>query len=360
MGEQATTDETSRTDRALLPVALTTALIVSAMGAGATVLPGPGEDLPLLVDETVEDGHAVTVSVELSGPALYRIDLIGDGPRQGSVISQGFVSYDEAGDWNGSLIVTSFQSDERQETVVSNETIPLDDLSVPDVGSTPFTAILAEDDRERPCPLSCMSRLEQPDRTEAGTFHYGLWMGGVSETRLQIVGDENVENVEVREGTPIVAGTSDFEDGTLNVQHQPTTTVEDKHVFAGAKAVHGAQFQATTEQALYGAYGLADFKRACVVVCIGLDTARAACADVTAIACRTAQASWQGPSDTGASGSHHTFAQAPAGEYTFTVEGLVDAYANDVAGPTGNAYAGVGEHHAYVSTAELPQPPLAG
>jgi hypothetical protein len=341
--------------RALALAAILTLSIPAAQGA---VLPGPGEDEPVLVDETVEGGMAVSVTVELTGPALYRIDLIGDGPRSSSAISLGFVEFDQQRSYDGLFAVTTFDSQERQRTVVAGEQVPAPAYEVPDAEGEPLTAVLGDDDtRERACPLACASRLVQPDRSEAGTFHHGVWIGGVNETRLQIVGDENVADVQIEQGTPLNVGSEEFEEGTVNVQHQATTTLGAERAFAGAKAVHEAHHEATVEHDLYGTLGLAEFKTACLGACASVSTVKRSCGLVGAD-CRAADVAWQGPKDEGAPANSHVFRGNAAGDYVFEVDRLVDAWSTDTPYVANYAYAGPGEHHAFLSAADLPPPPI--
>lgn len=348
-----------RTDRRsglALAAAVLSAVLVAA-GAPATVLPGPGEDERLLVDERVDGGHAVTVTVELDGPALYRIDLIGEPPRTASAVATGFVAFDEAGAYDGLVAVTSFQSQERQRTVVAGEDLPVPAYEAPDAGGEPLSSVLGDDEApERACPMACASRLVQPDRSEAGTAHHGLWLGGADATRLQVVGDENVTRVEVRAGTSLNAGSEGFDDGTVNVQHQPTTRAGDERLFAGAKAMHGAQREATVEHDLYGVLGLADFKTACAGTCVGVDAARATCS-TTGADCRASGVAWEGPAGASDPAPSHVLRGLAPGTYAFEVQGLADAWATPTPVVADYAWADPGEHHAYLSAADLPQPP---
>jgi hypothetical protein len=343
--------------RRAIALATVVALVGSAATAGASVLDGPGSDLPVVVDETVEGGTAVSLTVELSGPALYRIDLVGDGPRDGTVISMGFVAFDEQRTYDGLFAIATFDSQDRQRTVVAGESMPVPSSTVPDDGEALSAVLPSEDGDERACPLACASRLELPERTEAGVYHHGLWMGGVDETRLQIIADENVTDVELEVGTPLAVGSEDFADGHANVQHQPSTQVGDDEVFAGAKAMHGAELETAVEDRLYGVAGLAEFKTACVGTCASTDTARGVCGARLPADCRTAQMTWQGPAISGA-GDHRVFSASDPGTYTFGVERMVDAYGSSTPVVADYAYADPGEHHPYVGGADLPDPPL--
>lgn len=356
MGERLTSSSLSRGSRQLAVLGLVLAMIASGLGAGASVLGGPGSQLPVLVDETVDGGAALSLTVELSGPALYRIDLIGEGPRNGTPVSMGFVAYDANRSYEGLTAITTFASQERQRTVLAGEQMPAPAYGTPDHGD-PIAALLPSvDEPDRSCPLACASRLEQPDRTEAGVNHHGIWLGGVDETRLQVIGDDNVTDVQIRAGTPIVAGAEDFEQGTANVQHQPTTTIAGDTAFAGAKAIHEASHEATVDHKLVGVVGLAEFKTVCAGSCVSSETARAGCGLLPATDCRAAQIAWTGPNGSGET-SHHVFDGSPAGDYVFHLEGMVDAYASPTPVVADYAYLDPGEHHPYLSAADLPTPP---
>lgn len=310
------------------------------------------------------------------------IQVDGHLPVETSRLTFGAVLFGEERNWRVLFAHTSLLSPDRnvarpapitgedlEPTKVIGEGAALDDvnLSMFEGGENPN------------CDAWFCANLEFED-PHAGPIHAIVWMAGVSQVDARVVGD-TIQEVEANRGDAVAIGDAELPAGTANAQVQATACdsrtnkpgcptsgfAASYDAKAGAKTIANVDVGSTIEQRLWGYWQVTDVKLVCqFTIGICLDNAVSKPAydcdvNVHALAgqqCDRADLSYDGPGRIGADlpFGGYSLTGLPSGEYTFTVERMVDAWGPRVFDPLTFNFVFMGEYFTTLTYADVELP----
>lgn len=354
-------------NRSLLAVALGLALVTVTLPASAW-----HSDLPVVAQLSVPDEGTWAVTLELEQPGDFAIELEGNTSRDTTRAALGAAVMSADGDVRGSSQLMLLHSADRVVVAKEIEDDPTgvtDDISFQHAGDSN----LEED---------FWGVAARGFDADAGTYHYGFWMGGMKTVNLTVKADVPV-NVGFEEGTTHMLASPDFTDGETNVQAQASTPEPEgtETPNPGARHIRDASVEIPVEGRLVGDWIALEPDTACQAVVAGIclpvhaladqgaDEAEELCNQRTGLGCEQPRAaleeeqepriSWSGPD--GMEGSEYlwyTFRGETAGDYTFTIDQSTDAYTGPlVYDQETGTFASLQPVHFLLVLADLPAPP---
>jgi hypothetical protein len=351
-----------------------------AGGLTAIAIPtGAGHlDLDQVHRETVEGSGSfgITAVTETDGPV--RATATGYEPTDSTPLSGGVVLFDEDGNSEGIVAITVHRSPDR--LVVQPTPGVTEPASTPEDPGVWATRAAADEtlleDTEITLEIQPTDDASSSDSAEAiatigvtqlgaeaGTHHVGLWLGEVDQTQLTVSTSAEVDRVDTHTEDAHVAGDRDLERGVnVEAQTQPADAsllVSGLDPTIGAKALVDASTTATTEEATYGFWGLAENREVCSYVagvCVFPQASALPCPDPIPVPCNTASLSWQGPDDRASGGELFSFRAAQPGAYEFTVDHKVDVYGPKYGDWDTGTRAVWHEHFSYLTLGEIQLP----
>lgn len=370
-------------NRSTEPAGARTALVVAALTVTAVFVAAAAptgawhdEDLPRVYEETSETAGAFGVHVPVEETGDVGVALTGWAPVETSQVSGGLVVYDEDREVRLIFAFTAHGSPER--TIISPSpddltpsgswsdgwwtTHAAGDASVLERLDVEVEVLPEDSDVQAQGSHPVIRMATTATDTGPGSLYRTLWVGEVDRTLLEVEADTAVGDVETVAGAAHVKGDPEIQEGQPNVQ------VQDSRYGAtvGVKVMQDASIEVPAEHKLWGFWGLSDFKMACQFqagACAWVGTAYGLCSYI-GVNCSPASVSWDGPGDGDGLRSHvmrdggrsHVLEGTAPGLHTFTVDHKVDLYGPRVYDGDSGTLLYVGEHHSYLTVADVSLP----
>jgi hypothetical protein len=327
-------------------------------------------DLPVVYEETGEGSVAIGLAGTLEEQADVGVGVTGYAPSQASQLSGGLVLFDQDREVRLMFAFAAHGSPDR--TIVSpTPADPTPSGSWEEGGWTTQlvgdASLLAEHGIEVAIlpgkeaspssedPLVYRIGVTSYD-VDAGPLYRIAWLGEVGSHRLEVETDAGLADVDTTRGAPHVLGDPEIRDGGPNVQYQDSQALPWP---VGVKVMRDASTSVDVEDRLYGFWALSDFKRACqfqVPACVFAGSLHGACEALVGANCGPGELSWQGPTGGGEGSTSYSLVGTPPGTYGFTVDHKIDVYGPSVYDRETGTLIGVGEHHSYLTLADVELP----
>jgi len=343
-------------------------------------------EAPTVYEDTQQGAASWGMVMDQGERGDIEIDVVGERPVESSRLTVGTVFFDENGDWQLIGAFTFMLSPDRQvirpAPATGSDVDPMMTQGDTSVLEDVTYEIQVDDGAETAshCPGWFCASITLEDYAP-GEHEFITWMAGLGTTNVAVSG-HGLDDVEVNHGDALSVGDAELPAGAANAQAQQTVCDSrtdapecptapglgaSYDVKTGVKAIANVDVPFEASDRAWGFWQITDVKLACQFT-VGLCAFSPAlgivpgCAEALGLAgsqnCARADVAWQGPGDLGEDGATvlHPIEGTPAGEYTFTVDHMVDVWGPRIYEPETSSFVFAGEHFTTLTLADVQVP----